>query len=153
MSERRTRKSEASERVREARALCEARGARLTPQRTQVLELLAEAGKPVSAYELMDMLSARLAKRVAPPTIYRALEFLVSHGLVSHLGAHNTYVVCAYPRERHDCVFFCCEGCGEVVEVADAEIERLLAKDAARLGFDLAHSTLEVQGLCQNCQG
>ena len=55
--------------------LCEQRGVRLTAIRKQVLELIWQNHKPLGAYDLLDMLSSD-QQRVAPPTVYRALDFL-----------------------------------------------------------------------------
>ena len=71
-----------AERVALAMSLCDARGAQLTTLRRQVLELLWESGRPTGAYELIEALKLRNSRRVGPPTIYRALEFLMSQRFV-----------------------------------------------------------------------
>jgi len=69
-----------------AEALCSERGKRLTPIRRKVLEILLAQRRSVKAYELLDMIRA-VQPGAAPPTVYRALDFLVEEGLVHRLDA------------------------------------------------------------------
>ena len=95
-----------AERVALAMSLCSARGVQLTELRRQILELLWESGRPTGAYELIEALKLRGSRPVGPPTVYRALEFLMSQGLVSKIESRNAYVPCAHLERRHDCLFF-----------------------------------------------
>ena len=83
-----------------AEAICRARGARLTAQRRRVLELVLGAGRPLGAYELLDALR-REGGGAGPPTVYRALEFLVAHGLVHRIETLHAFVGCDHPGELH----------------------------------------------------
>ena len=67
-----------------AEALCEQRGRRLTPIRRKVLELLLRHGRSLKAYELLDAMR-EVHPGAAPPTVYRALDFLMDEGLVHRL--------------------------------------------------------------------
>ena len=71
-----------------AAEICSERGGRLTPIRRRVLELVWGEHKPVGAYDILASLGAEDGRAAAPPTVYRALEFLMEHGLVlpSHHG-------------------------------------------------------------------
>lgn len=140
-----------AERVALATTICDARGVRLTTLRRRVLELLWEFGRPTGAYALIEALELRNSRPVAPPTVYRALEFLMSQGFVSKIESQNTYVPCAHPERRHDCLFFICGGCGASVELEDPQLEQRLAEDAAWLGFRVTRSVVEVQGTCASC--
>src|SRR5581483_8522848 len=79
---------------------CAARGARLTEQRRRVLELIWKSHAPVGAYTLLDRLREG-GVRAQPPTVYRALEFLVENGLIHRIESLNAYVGCADPDQRH----------------------------------------------------
>ena len=141
-----------AERVALAMSICDARGVRLTARRRQVLELLWESGRPMGAYEVIDALKRRASRPIAPPTVYRALEFLMSQRFVSKIESRNAYVPCAHPERRHDCIFFICDDCGASVELEDQRVEQLLAEDAAnRLGFRVTRRVVEVEGPCRNC--
>ena len=139
------------ERVALAMSLCAERGVRLTKVRRQILELLWESDHPAGAYELIEALKLRNARSVGPPTVYRALEFLMSQGLVSKVESQNAYVPCAHPERRHNCLFFICGDCGASVELEDPQIEQRLAEDAVNLGFRVTRRVVEVVGICSRC--
>ncbi len=140
-----------AERVALAMSLCSARGMQLTELRRQVLELLWESGRPTGAYELIAALRLRASRPVGPPTVYRALEFLMSQGLVSKIESRNAYVPCAHPERRHDCLFFICNDCGAAAELEDLRVEQLIAGHAAILGYRVTRRVVEVEGTCASC--
>ena len=139
------------ERVALAKSICEERGVQMTKLRQQILELLWASGRPAGAYELMEALKLRDSRPVGPPTVYRALEFLMMQGLVSKIESLNAYVPCVHPERDHDCLFFICSGCRSSVELEDSRIGGLLAEDAAALGFVASRRTVEVEGMCARC--
>ena len=141
----------AAERVALAMSLCNARGVRLTARRRQILELLWASGRPTGAYELIEALALQDCRPVSPPTVYRALEFLVSQGLVSKIESQNAYAPCAHPERRHDCLFFICSDCGVSVELEDKRLECLISENAALIGFRPARRVIEVEGVCARC--
>lgn len=140
-----------AERVAVAMSLCVARGVQLTTLRRQILELLWESGRPTGAYELIEALKLRDSRPVGPPTVYRALAFLISQGFVSKIESRNAYVPCTHPERRHDCLFFICTGCGASTESEDPRVEQLLAEDAADLGYRVTRRVIEVEGTCASC--
>ena len=140
-----------AERVALAMSLCGERGVQLTKQRRQILELLLETGRPTGAYELIEALKGRDSRTVGPPTVYRALEFLMSQGLVSKIQSRNAYIPCAHPERPHDCVFFVCDQCSTAVEIENPQLEALIDKDAQSLGFRIARRVIELQGTCAAC--
>ncbi len=131
--------------------LCRARGVPLTKLRRQVLKLLWESGRPTGAYELIEALKLRDSRPVGPPTVYRTLQFLISQGLVSKIESRNAYVACAHPERRHDSLFFVCNDCGAAAEREDLRGERLLAENAAVLGYCVMRLVVEVEGTCASC--
>ena len=75
----------------------------------------------------------------------------MAQGFVSKIESNNAYVPCAHPERAHDCVFFICSNCGASAELEDPRIERLLAEDAANLGFSVNRPVVEVKGTCASC--
>ena len=140
-----------AERVALAMSLCSARGAQLTELRRQILELLWESGRPTGAYELIEALKQRDSRSVGPPTVYRALEFLMSQGLVAKIESRNAYVPCIHPERQHDCLFFICSNCGASAELEDPRVGRLISENAALLGFRPTRQVVEVEGICARC--
>jgi len=136
--------------LRAVETACTERGIRLTPLRAQVLGLIAAAGKPVKAYDLLDSMKAENGSS-APPTVYRALEFLLEQGFIHRLASVNAFVGCHHPHERHSVPFLICDGCQAAIELEDERIPRLLDAQAKALGFQPRAQTLEVHGLCATC--
>ena len=134
-----------------AEALCRARGARLTAQRRRVLELVWERHAPVGAYDLLARLSAEGTSRVAPPTVYRALDFLLAHGLIHRIESLNAYLGCPQPEVRHDGQFLICRNCQAAAEMRDAAVDSALRAGARAHGFTVETETVELRGLCPAC--
>lgn len=134
-----------------ADAVCARRGARLTVLRRRVLELIWRSHRAVKAYELLDRLvdDARAAR---PPTVYRALEFLMAHGLVHRVDSLNAFVGCADAAHRHDAQLFICHACGTVQEIAEPIIANAVSRGARRLGFEVQRQTIEMHGRCGACR-
>jgi Fur family zinc uptake transcriptional regulator len=131
--------------------VCARRGARLTAQRRRVLELVWGSHRAVKAYEILDDLS-RERPRARPPTVYRALDFLMAHGLVHRVDSLNAFVGCPQAGDRHDAQFFICDGCGMVREIDEPSIGRAVSQGARRLGFRVDRQTVEMHGRCEACQ-
>lgn len=134
-----------------AAVLCMRRGARLTRLRRRVLELVWQGHAAVKAYDILDELgSAEGAAR--PPTVYRALDFLIAHGLVHRLESLNAYVGCPEPDAAHEGQFLICDACGTVREFEAPAIQAAITEQAAAQGFAVARQTIEARGLCQACR-
>ncbi|MGD8326637.1 MAG: Fur family transcriptional regulator [Sphingomonadales bacterium] len=124
----------------------------LTPQRASVYRLLLKAGRPVGAYELMAMLGDEAEKQVAPPTVYRALEFLQELNLVSRIESTNEFLPCTHPGEPHDCMFLVCSCCGVALEIDGAPFDHVVEQAAKNVGFVPERRVVEITGRCLDCQ-
>lgn len=136
--------------VRLARRICEERRLRLTHLRLAALEEIAESG-PLGAYRLMARLSNRLGRRMDPPTVYRALDFLANAGLIARLESRSAYVVRHHPEQTQPSVLLLCGRCESTVELEDSKLVRLIEGDAAALGFRLDSPIIECGGTCGRC--
>ncbi|TDR40835.1 Fur family zinc uptake regulator [Tahibacter aquaticus] len=136
--------------VRTVADACEQRGLRLTPLRLRVLEMIAASGKPVKAYDLLDQLKDERAG-AAPPTVYRALDFLLENSFIHKLESINAYVSCHHPEEAHQVPFLICDKCASAVEICDERVATLLSEQAREHGFRPRAQTLEVHGICSAC--
>lgn len=126
---------------------CRRRGARLTEIRRRVLELVWRSHAPIGAYALLEALG-----KAAPPTVYRALDFLLAHGLIHRIETLNAFVGCAHPGHAAAGQFLLCRQCGTAAEMNDEAIERVVRAAAAAQGFEVATLTVEVKGLCPACR-
>ena len=136
--------------LKRADALCRERGLRLTDQRKTVLQLLCESDKPLTAYELLEQIRG-VVKNPTPPTVYRALDFLLEQGLVHKLESLHAYVGCTHPDHPHASQFLICDDCGEVAEVEDPSVARSLKAAGKAIGFRTKRPVVELLGTCAEC--
>ncbi|MBI1243584.1 MAG: transcriptional repressor [Alphaproteobacteria bacterium] len=134
-----------------AEKLCAGRGEQLTELRRRVLELVWAGHKPVGAYQILNSLRED-GRSAAPPTVYRALDFLLAQGLVHRVESLNAFIGCPHPGEAHATQFLICKDCGTAVELDDPGIDRAIDGSAARLGFAIAARTVEISGTCADCR-
>ena len=154
-----------AQRLASAKEDCRQRGVRFTLLRQQIYQLVLAANQPVGAYDLITQLqqirlletAAAGAKRqppknVAPPTVYRSLEFLLSEGLIHQLTSINAYVPCCHPRAQHTAAFLICAQCQRVQECSSLPIQEMMNFAEQDVGFKVARSVIELSGCCQSCQ-
>ncbi len=134
----------------QAEMICQRQHVRLTPIRRRVLELVWQKHRPVGAYDLLEQLQQQ--GRVAPPTVYRALDFLQQQGLIHRLESLNAFVGCAQPQQPHQGQFLICLSCRSLAEIADPKISRAIHHSALTAGFTALNQTVEVMGLCAGCR-
>lgn len=127
-----------------------ARGARLTAVRQRTLEILLETHRAMGAYEILDRLVADGFAR-QPPVAYRALEFLVQHGLAHRVQGLNAFAACLHPGHDHAPIFLICRQCEKVAELPAMRLRDTLNDIAAESGFVAERSTVELLGLCHIC--
>ncbi|WP_440866536.1 zinc uptake transcriptional repressor Zur [Symbiopectobacterium purcellii] len=136
----------------QAESICQQRNVRLTPQRLEVLRLMAQQHGAISAYDLLDLLRAS-EPQAKPPTVYRALDFLLEQGFIHRVESTNSYVMCHHIEEHsHTSALFICDRCGQVTERQTEGIEAILQQLAQSANFTLRHSVVEAHGLCEACQ-
>ncbi len=124
---------------------------KLTKNQAVVINALKEAGRPLSAYQILDIDAVRGAGLKAPLTIYRALEKLIEHGLVHRIESLNAFVVCEEEAHVEPAAFMICRECKQTAEFPATSIRRQMAKQADALGFRIESFNLEVTGLCVDC--
>lgn len=145
-----------------AASVCQQRGARLTPLRRQVLELVWQSHRPIGAYAVLEALQegrraaapvgpAGKVSAVAPPTVYRALEFLLGQRLIHRIESLNAYIGCVHPGARHAAQFLICNGCGSAAELESQTLLTAINSAAADAGFAIERVAVEVAGRCPDC--
>ena len=134
-----------------AKGLALASGARMTPVRLRVLEILLEDHRALGAYDVLQRLAAEGFGN-QPPVAYRALEFLVEQGLAHRIQRLNAFAACMHPGEAHAPVFLICRVCNTVAEAPADPVHTALEAAAGSLGFVIERSTVEALGLCPACK-
>lgn len=114
-----------------------------------IVEALRGAGRPVSAYELIDSLREKIV--LAPQTVYRALDRLIATGAAHRLETLNAFVACSHTRHEGRAVFAICETCGTVDEFDEPKAVDALSAWAKRSKFSVREMTLELRGRCNAC--
>ena len=138
--------------VARAKQVCEEKGVRLTPMRLRVLELVWRSHKPIGAYALLDEIKLE-HKSAAPPTVYRALDFLMEQGLVHRIQSLNAFVGCNDPGHVRNGIILICDDCGDALEMDDAKISETIASSTKELGFQFISQSIEATVICPSCQG
>ena len=131
-----------------AEHICGRRQARLTPLRRRVFEIIASSHEALGAYDILG----KMAKRTAPVTVYRALDFLTAHGLVHRIATDNAYVACSGGHAGAQTLLLICSRCKTVGEAGAGQLARAVASSAQRLGFAVDREIHEVLGLCRHCR-
>jgi Fur family transcriptional regulator, zinc uptake regulator len=134
----------------EAEALVAARGQKLTPIRRHVLRLLLDDTQPAKAYDLIERLDGVGAAK--PPTIYRALDFLLEMDLAHKIESLNAYVACGHLSHPHAAIFLICDRCGAATELHAEDTLGRVRADALSAGFSLRRVVMEARGLCAKCR-
>ncbi len=132
--------------------ICTARGVRLTPQRKGVFKLISSSKKASSAYELLEQLQ-KSEPQAKPPTVYRALDFLMEQGFIHRVESTNSYIsCCSCNAHKHYSHLLICDKCSDVIELQDDSLVALLSKNAEEHGFSITNHVIESHGICQSCQ-
>lgn len=133
-----------------AERVCAARGAQFTPLRRRVLEILLESHRPMGAYAVLDRLrSEGLGSQ--PPTVYRALDFLMEHGLAHKVRKLNAFAACCSPERRQAPQFLICTRCQAIGEIDDPRVTEAVRLVAEAAGFATEETSLELSGVCRVC--
>ncbi|GAC1558936.1 MAG: transcriptional repressor [Beijerinckiaceae bacterium] len=126
--------------------------AKLTPGRQRALDVLEAAGRPLGAYDMMELLG-KDGRRPAPISVYRALDFLVEHGFVHRLASRNAFLACAHRHTAHDPIaFLICDQCGRVDEATSPALSTSLDEVAGKSGFVARAEVIEIAGRCSQCR-
>lgn len=129
---------------------CAENGIRFTEPRQFVLEIIANADKPIGAYDVL----AELGKKIdnpKPPTAYRAIEFLSEHGFIHRIESLNAYITCHSDHRHQGSQFMICDDCGTVVETHLCHLPEPLVSKTVAAGFHLARWNVELHGQCNAC--
>jgi Fur family zinc uptake transcriptional regulator len=135
----------------EAQNVLERSGESWTDMRAQIFEAVSDIGKPASAYEIAEIVSAKRGKRVAPNSVYRILDLFVATNLVRRIESSNAFIVNSHPGCYHDCIFLICDRCGNATHVDDDHLARAMRAAAQTMGFAPERPIMEMRGTCADC--
>lgn len=142
-------KNSTATQVAEAERLCEKRSLRLTALRRRVLQIVCDSPHPPKAYDILRL----LGDGARPPTVYRALDFLETHGFLHKIKSRATYFPCEHPHKKHGCYFLLCKECGRADECCGRAIDDAVSSAASGSGFTRHAAAVEIEGVCPECKG
>ncbi len=144
--------SEYEQLLNDFKALLKENSLKFTIQREVILETLYNSDEhltPESLHHLIQENFPDLKTGIA--TVYRTLALLEESSMVTSLsfGAQGKkYELGA--KEHHDHMI--CTVCGNITEFVDEEIEKRQHKIADSLGFKMSDHSMQIYGICKNCQ-
>lgn len=140
--------------VRKAGEAFEDHNLRFTKLRKQVFGEIAATHASIGAYEILENLAEK-GTRLAPISVYRAIDALIEAGVIHRLESKNAYFACR--RLDHDFeksgrpLVLACESCGTVAEVDSNGIFDTIDEVAETAKFKPRVRFVEVSGLCPKC--
>lgn len=142
--------SDATQALERAAASCRERGASLTAIRREVLALLYRTPKGIKAYDLLEQMR-QTRGNASPPTVYRALDFLIEQGLAHKIGRMNLFVACRHGAHSSPSLFLVCPKCNGVTEQEDPDMVTSLYASLAATGHRLDSPEVEISAVCPQC--
>lgn len=132
----------------------ETKNLRFTSLRQKVFEEIASTNTSIGAYDILDKLATK-GTRLAPISVYRAIDALMEAGVIHRLESKNAFFACR--RLHHDFekgkrpIVLACEKCGAVAEVDSEGIFETINKIARGANFKPRVKFVEVSGTCPRC--
>jgi len=127
------------------------KGYRVTEPRKRVLKVLAEAQRPVSPYDIQEILQEE-GEHLNHVTIYRILDLFCDLHLAHKVLLLNEFVKCSLGENEGCHRFMVCRECGALKEFADKALCEEESEIAQELGFHTEQHFSEVSGICSNCR-
>ena len=124
---------------------------RKTPAGQLVVDLLQTYARPLSLQELHVRVRERLP-RTAYSTVYRVVTRLEAEGRVKRVDWRergSRYEWAELPHHHH----IVCGICGRSVDIEDADLGFSEERIRAATGFLVNHHSIEIEGICPDCQG
>lgn len=125
-------------------------GIKITQHKLAVLELFAEH-KHLDALEISRIFHKKNVD-ISLATIYRILSSFEEHKIITkhNFGNEHANYELSVSNEHHDHLI--CIKCGKVVEFVNEKIEELQLQIAKQNSFELYSHTLNIYGICNECQ-
>jgi Fur family transcriptional regulator, zinc uptake regulator len=126
---------------------------RFTKLRQDVFEEIAATHASIGAYDILAKLAEK-GTRLAPISVYRAIDALLEAGVIHRLESKNAFFACRRMDHRtgRRPIFLSCENCNTVQEVDSEGIFDTIDRLSRETSFQPRVKFVEVSGLCRNCQ-
>ena len=125
-------------------------GYKITRPRKRVLEILDQAQKTLSPYDIQRLLGEQ-GKYLNHVTIYRILNLFCHLNLAHRVLSSGGFVKCVLGKKGGCHRLMVCRRCGAIQEFADEGLCREESRFAKNFGFHTEYHLAESSGLCANC--
>ena len=136
--------------IEQCKAYFQAADLKLTPLRKEILAILYNSIRVISAYDILRQLR-QSRPNAEPPTVYRVLDDLQRIHVVHKVKSENGYFCCKQPETAHIAQVLLCTRCGEADEIKDRNITKAIQKSAESHGFKFSSDLVEIHGVCMKC--
>ncbi len=116
----------------------------------EVASILGQSKAPLSAYAILEELR-RTYQKVAPATVYRALNALCATGTAQRVESLNAYMVCRGDAGGPSTILSICDDCGSVDEKSSEKLQSDLTEMLEDSGFVVERPVIELHGTCADC--
>jgi Fur family zinc uptake transcriptional regulator len=126
---------------------------KITDLRKDILDIILSAKKPLSAYDILDLLKSKRAN-AKPPTVYRVIEYFVDKKIIHRVETTNKFVCCSQLdnfKTKYHGILFLCQKCGNSFEVMDDDFLTALKIFSKKHLFAVNESLVEIKGVCEKC--
>ena len=117
----------------QAEQIIKHKGGRFTAIRKHIFQILLEASYPLGAYEIIELLNGIGAQK--PPTVYRALNWLMEYGLVAKIAYNSRYTTMPIGVEADNVAFMICRECGDTDTLEAPGLSQSLQQTAMDLSL------------------
>lgn len=138
--------------IEELKKIVKEKGLKYTEQREIVLSILLHAKGHLTADEIFKRIKKDYPNsNIGIATVYRALGFLEENDLISSItfGIEGKKYE-SNAKSHHDHLI--CTECAKIIEFIDEEIEKRQEKMAKNSNFKITSHTMQLYGICENCQ-
>jgi Fur family ferric uptake transcriptional regulator len=138
--------------INELKSIIKQKGMKYTEQRAIILQILVNLDEHLNAEDIHSIIQKEYPNQnIGIATIYRTLNFLEEVNLISSISfGSDGKKYEGNLKEHHDHLI--CTSCGKIVEFLDEDIELKQEKIAMKNGFTITDHSMQIYGLCQDCQ-
>lgn len=129
-----------------------AKGLKITPVRTAILELFQKEPAPQNAESIIKKISRKNSGKSANEvTVYRTLTSFEEEGILKRVDLRKDSVFFELNTEHHHHIV--CTNCNMIEDFENKEIEKVLERIASKTSkfTNIKEHSLELFGLCKAC--
>ena len=134
------------------KAVLKTKGMKYTEQRAIILQILLNIDDHLNAEEVLSIVKIKYPdQKIGIATIYRTLNFLEEVNLISSISFGKDGKKYEGNSDQHHDHIICTDS-GKIVEFLDESIELKQEKIALDNGFKITDHTMQIFGVCGDCQ-